>query len=58
MDFTALRDNVERVAATAAKETGKDAVGTAVLTVGQTLVGMYEELAGIRQALQQRKDND
>ncbi len=67
MNFAQLRNGVEQVAAQVAKvgvstdiETGEvvgeetdEVIRVAVLTAGMCLVGIYEELAGIRHALGQ-----
>lgn len=55
MDARALRNNVEEIAARI--ERGEDGwIGQAFLTFGQTFVGIYEELAGIRRALEGTHD--
>lgn len=61
MHFEQLRDNVERFAG-AVRQSDKyeresaDIAAGVFLTLGQSLVGCYEELHGIRQALEQRNE--
>lgn len=55
MDGRPLRNNVESIASRI--EHGQDEwIGLAVLTFGMAFVGIYEELAGIRRALEHQPE--